>query len=409
MLPFFLNLNILYKATLIKIPVVLLFSIWTVGCQKPTSNTVFRIQPNEVAAFRTSAFCERIDYLVLEKNSKNPISTISDVIFKNGIYYISDEVSNVLTAYNEQGEFIFEIDELGYGFGKYMEITDLFVEDCIYVLCRTERKIIQYDIDTGDVIAETKLPLYIDGLRSLEKNTYISYSSTGGEITKNGRKAAIGKFIGDSIYKIEKSFGDNYPQYSFPSKHYFSSTDNNGYLLLNPSDSIYAYANGKVIVKYTLDFGVLQLPKEKQTLQNTPANREFLQQSPYVIFKDNLVDTQYFLFMSFIQGSTREIKYLLYNKRSAQGVHTSSIINDLESAKPYNFPQFKKDNNTVISVVELDLIKYYYNRILPIKEQAVQSMGENKFHQLNSFYKKCLKNAQPVLVISHLKTGASSL
>lgn len=367
-------------------------------------NAEITIEPERESSIVLSTFSDSIRYIPLQAPDSVIVGEITDVFFKNGRYYCADVSTDVIHVFDQNGNYDFQINAYGSGPGEYESLTDVFIDDYIYVLSRSQKKIIRFGLD-GMARDQLKLPVYVEAFRPIKAGVYLTYSSTGGHLTENGRQAGIGLLESKATgvdYNVVSSFGGDYAPFGSMQRQYFSQSEN-GFLLLNPTDIVYGYDGGDISERYAFDFGNIAMPVAYQQLANNPGNHERLRNTEFVIHKDYLLETEDFVLTRFLQGDSPIMNYLMYNKETGKARYAGEIKNDLQGLFPYEFPMFKKSEYEAISVISPEVLEAYQQEIDKQKMELTEYLGEEKMAEVDDFYHRSMKNGNPVLVITQLK------
>lgn len=364
------------------------------------------IEPSEIDELNVSSFAQKTEYVFLNTPDTVLVAAVSGVRYHLGRYYCIDRIRETINVFDESGNFLFQIDNAGQGPGQYANLTDVYVDDLIYILSRSSKRILRYSLD-GQPLDQLKLSMFIESIYPIDHKTYLTYSSTGGKISTKGRQAGIGKLEiqnGELVYEVISSFGGDFAAYGSMQSEYFSeAADATGPLLLNPSDTIYQLSEGEVLPRYVIDFGHLALPAEWKVMRNTPANAQRLLGSSFVVHKDQLIEHADYLFLRFLQGNIQEMNYLILDKASGISLFSKVLNNDLNGLIPYEFPISGKTSQELISVISPELLEQYYQAIAAQKEGIINGMGAEAYTEAEEFYAKALASENPVIVITTLK------
>ena len=405
-----------YIKSTIKINIIICLSLFCVvaSCkEKHKDSNEFEgasqiIKPLEKDEILPSSFLDSVSYIPLD--SKNFITHISELQYKNNRYYIVDDISKKLAVFDSVGHALFEIDAVGRGPGEYTEIQDFYVTDeHIVILSRELKKIITYDLE-GIVLEDVYIDDYIDGLRPIGSG-YITYSTIGIRSSKDERPPGITELVLSPEKHINKPlqvFGGSYAQYETHQHIHFTEGNDGSYLLLNPSDTIFSYKDDSLRVKYILDFGKKNIPKKHKELVNPPHNSEFPYREGYILNKDYLVETDDFVFLKFGYGMYRH--NLVYDKRRNKSFSSQYFgyeVSDISDLLYYSFPIFKKNDKHVVSVIYRESFEYILKRLEGNKDSREYRKtvlgGELEYNQYVKKLEELVENGNPVLAIGHLK------
>ncbi|MDH8702113.1 hypothetical protein M2138_001467 [Dysgonomonadaceae bacterium PH5-43] len=136
--------------------IAVLFMLTAMSCEKQTETEAttdnnFKIVDIDFSNEKDvyfSQIADSITYVQLETNKECLIGQITDVKYKNGIYYISDK-SYTIFLFDNKGKFISKLNKVGQGPGEYSYIQsfDVDTKGNIHILDLFTKKILVYTSD----------------------------------------------------------------------------------------------------------------------------------------------------------------------------------------------------------------------------------------------------------------------
>ena len=128
----------------------LLFSIIILSCSNSSTkdiNTII-INYDKTCNYPLSNFITNCNIVKLETSDSILTGDISDIEFHENNIIILDKKNNTVQIFNQKGEFIHQLSNLGRGPGEYLYLNDIATNSKgIYLLDYTQQKILHYDYD----------------------------------------------------------------------------------------------------------------------------------------------------------------------------------------------------------------------------------------------------------------------
>jgi hypothetical protein len=169
-----------------------------------SGTTDFRIDITNPANLSIKDMWDKIELVPLETTEECMISSLTDVVYRDNIYYVLDEQQSSLFLFSDDGKYINKIQRQGRGPGEYMMLYDFEINPFTgnIELLNPRGEILVYDRDCN-FIEKTSIPLrashFFTNLSPEEVILYSIYEDKKIHYLVRGC---------DSIYKSEYSFLD---------------------------------------------------------------------------------------------------------------------------------------------------------------------------------------------------------
>ena len=282
------------------------------------------------------------NYVRLETNKMSMFGEVGKlIIYKEKIYILDKKATKNIFVFNMEGRFQYELLKIGNGPGEVKDPVDFNIKnDNLYVLDRDFKKIFIYNLK-GKFIKDNRLDIRLLNFEFLNNGEIIALKELSG--IKNNKDA--GKLVHYSLKSSKVLCEFDIRQVAnhgnLKLDNVFSSHGNNVLYWEIFSNSIYNYTQGKIRIKYQIDFGrfnigddILKLPLEKKISQLT------IEKKKYAGIVDNIIDETGRLFFTFIHDS--EIYNVIYDKISKES-EVYLLIDKLKGIKTSRI--FTKTNN----------------------------------------------------------------
>jgi len=301
------------------------------------------------------------DIIKLKDDSSNVIGNIDKFICRNDRIYILDSYgSKSIFVFDETGELILKINNVGKGPGEYLYPTDFDINDNngeIHVLDSNQRKLIVYD-KRGIYVREIHLKFSPFSFAVTKDDKYIF--SLGNYPNDNLKKIIITDSNGNIIkYSKKVHINSEFKNLMLGEQKEIHHINNKIYITPLQQNKVYIYAQDEVAEKYTLDFGKYNLPEGIFPDDFTREDKiKKLMTSNYIYFISNFCETDnYLLFTSIVNN---KLIYFLYNKHDNATFCTSRIVDDILNIGFTNC--FTTDNNYIYGIFDsyhIELVKQY--------------------------------------------------
>jgi hypothetical protein len=369
---------------------ILLFAL-CVGCSKPSGDDrqdAVRLHPQQVVnVVPASELFEVLRYVPLQTTSDNLIGGINKLEYKNGKYYLYDEVTKSVSCYNRNGSFRFQISALGSGPGQYADV-DAFMlsEHFLYLADASKKKILQFDL-SGRFVSEHRFPYYYTSAAYIGSDRFVFYSGYHSNTDAEGNVVRDNIIITDAgFHPVSTSlpFSGSIQSTSILEKGRNFSLNGARVLFWYPfSDVIYSVSTDGVQEKFFIDFGSQQQAlREKMALAGSGArSSEIALDGGYCDILDAL-ETGTHLYFIYKQGAYYHMVF--FNKSNGSVRDLSQKImpgkppipysNDLDGV-PY-YPMLTSFGDTIVSYADaFQLIDS--GDSFPLLSSVVDSLDEN--------------------------------
>jgi hypothetical protein len=189
--------------------------------------------------------------LTLETNPESVIGSMSNLIMSDSAIYIFDRFdTKAVFKFNNQGDFIFKINNLGKGQDEYLQPSDFYIDNKnsnILIFDWFSKKMLVYSNNDGRYIENFSVP---DRFSSfvVSESSYYFYRTVPSEMNKNARMLLQINSNGKIISKHFKyaDYGRKRTAIEFSPKGNFSESDNNFKFYMSLCDTVYKLVNKSV-------------------------------------------------------------------------------------------------------------------------------------------------------------------
>ncbi|MDH7605943.1 MAG: 6-bladed beta-propeller, partial [Melioribacter sp.] len=242
---------------------ILFLIITSCGPKEKASNSLsiyFKLN-NEI--IKLSDISTVYDIIKLKDDSSNVIGNVDKLICRNGkIYTLDSYGSKSIFVFDETGELILKINNVGKGPGEYLYPNDFDINDYngeIHVLDTNHRKLIVYN-KKGVYVREIHIKFSPFSFAVTNDGKYIF--SLGNYPNDNLKKIIITDSNGNIIKYSEKvHINSEFKNLMLGEQKEIHHINNKIYITPSQQNKVYIYAQDEVAEKYTLDFGKYNLPK----------------------------------------------------------------------------------------------------------------------------------------------------
>lgn len=243
----------------------LLLAICT-GCasdKKKSNEPEYTLSLNETkSALVDTAFFQSVTVIPLEANDSSLIRSVDRIYKMDGVYYLFDHSLCKVFMYNERGNYLGQISDIGNGPGEYVQISDMAIDrkrKNIVLLCDRPYKVMYYTLK-GKFLKEISNSDYYDESVVNDGNIYCYKRGHKGDDRLLTYTYPF-TFQGDEVlyerpFFHTKSVGE---EYLFTNGNYLTVSDA-VYLTRPFENNIYTIDENGVHGKYTIDFKKHNLP-----------------------------------------------------------------------------------------------------------------------------------------------------
>jgi hypothetical protein len=257
-----------------------------IGCNKPATQdnmnqtvaTTINIVPQKATTtLKMSEIFASIEYIPLETPDEHLIGEIFDLlVFQDRFYIFDKEHTKSVFCFSHTGKFLYEINKIGNGPGEYTKIDRITINyDNKTLVLFANRKLLEFDLLSGDFLSESKTDLYSDDFAYIGDNSFAFYDDYKPSETEKGDIRHNLKIIKNKKIKHADLFFSAKVNYSSLISNYKSfQTDCRGNVIFLEAynDTLYHLFPDKVERKYYVDFGNMKKPKQFYSLMNSPAS-----------------------------------------------------------------------------------------------------------------------------------------
>lgn len=309
------------------------------------------IDPPQLKFAEYSDLIDSVRYVKLELNDDYPISNICKVALHDSLLYVLNGSSNLL-VYNRKGKFLFKIAEHGTGPNEYIQLTDFSCNSDLSIIDLFDaggRKILRYNMYTGEFIQAFSLKKFVYYGMILAENKYLCYDNSTDYFEMDlGEKDKC-----DIIKKVANSY--DYGMVS--ADHLFKHPNGELGIFCLSDNTIYNFDNGKISPKYTISFKdyltLADFTKEDLTNDHAKFENEGITLASVKDF-DDWIYVRY--------GIEREKQFytFLYNKHSEKHYDFRGAIHFPGFMFPYPVAQECIDDCLILTSNNIPMTNYGY-------------------------------------------------
>lgn len=289
-----------------------------------TAPVELKIEPE---AIQTAYDLNKFEFIPLEFNDLSLVGAIDKLIVeKDKIYILDKEIAKSVLCFSITGKFLFKINSIGDGEGKFSKPFDLVLfNESLQILDKIQKKILVFDLE-GNYKHEKPIPFEEQVVNFFPLNQdftafHMDGRSFGSEETDFIR--VLGNKDSTSTIQGVTDIGST-DAYQIPIE--FSKHDGEVSFLHAWTDTIYKISEEKIEPAYLLNFGANRLDEKVKKLPLMDM-RKFIMENPYVFNAANLVENDKYLSFQWVWSeegfaNSEEQKYVsYYNKRTMRLVH----------------------------------------------------------------------------------------
>ena len=263
------------------------------GCTKNTPRDVNLLSKHSIPIDVTQmdfisydSLVSSIEFIPLETNTKCLLDEITDIAFGKDLVLINSFRQPVF-CFDKNGNFKFQLGDLGIGPGEYQEINGISVENGnIYMYDSRNGTMIIYDEISGDYLKQIKFPIiyakahvlngYVYASESLDKYRLVSFPLNDLKVVK------------ELYFSEEELLG------SYKLRKKITRSDNRLFWTNPLTGDVYELKNGNMTLFISLDFGKNALPSEN--LKEKVKEPKYAQQIGDFLIKDSLIHLTYYCY-----------------------------------------------------------------------------------------------------------------
>lgn len=349
--------------------------------------------PNSESEVKFHDFFSSSQIISLETNKESLIGTISRISVSKRIIYILDKQTNTVFIFNERGNFLNKIHDIGKGNGEYIGLMDFAVDEKnsqLILYCHRPYKILYYDLK-GRFIKEQRLNdlfrniavsdsgvLFLNSQKSKDYSLFINKSSS----SVDNMEAFLPLSKKGILFEL---YGTYYP---------YMVKDKNIHIFFPYSNIVYEFKDEKLTAKYSVDFGDKNLPESMFDGSKSPGD----------IFKYSTDNDMGFAISNFKEN--RDYVYfsygknvkVIYSKKTKISKSFSHIFNEKEFLLFSNYFAHDGDDNNLISIYGAEEFKRHLDSFK--KDSETWAKVPESLKKLGSMVNE---NDNPLLIINTLK------
>ncbi len=267
-----------------------------------------------------------VDFVPLETLDNNLIGKIDKVIiFEDKIYVLDSRYTKKIWVFTSGGKFICSIGHYGRGPGEYISLVDFIIDEYekkLLVLDNKMRKVISYNLSSGDYIDELKINFVASGFSKVDENTLSFYSNH--QPTQNGNQHLVANLnLEEKSYKwfINKDEYDT----MIGTKNPMCQSEGLNFISFF-KDTVYRIMPDTVVPHIVFDFGKYKISKEKlKSIKKSNELIHLLQSGYWIYGVENIVENQRFLTFDFKLGNS--LVQVVYSKNTGSYYYGKGIDN----------------------------------------------------------------------------------
>ncbi|WP_339926418.1 6-bladed beta-propeller [uncultured Cyclobacterium sp.] len=265
----------------------------------------------------------KFDLVPLELNDLSLVGAIDKLIVeKDKLFILDKEVTKSVFCFSTAGKFLFKINNIGEGDGKFSKPFDLnLFNESLQILDIIQKKILVFDLE-GNYKHEKPVPFEEQVVNFFPINQdFTAYHMDGRSF--GSEETDFIRVLGnkDSTISIQgvSDIGST-DAYQVPIE--FSQHDGNVRFLHAWTDTIYNISEKGIEADYILNFGADRLDKKVKKLPLMDM-RKFIMGNPYVFNAANLVENEEYLSFQWTRSvagyaNSEDQTYVSYYRKSTE-------------------------------------------------------------------------------------------
>ena len=309
-------------------------------------NTII-INYDKTCNYPLSNFITNCNIVKLETSDSILTGDISDIEFHENNIIILDKKNNTAQVFNQKGEFIHQLSNLGRGPGEYLYLNDIATNSQgIYLLDYTQQKILHYDYD-WKFQKDLYFPFYVSEINCIHDKIML-YTE------RNGEKEDYQFYLADNCGKILNRYlprNNNWGNNTFIPSNVFTQNNNSFIFAPRFNNTLYTLHDTIATPIYTLNFRDKTFPEERTNITKYDINDN---KFPYIVRRNIFLCNNYLLIDYVYQDKRNFYLYDMNSHKSQNGYITNDLITDFRF-----FPQIVKDNKIIDWIDAASLIEYF--------------------------------------------------
>lgn len=267
----------------------------------------------------SNSIIKEIDFIPLETNPLCLISNIRKIIPYNGKFYILDSNRlNGILIFDAKGKYLKKIGEVGRGSGEFLSLNDFVIDsnnEQALILDSQLKKVIKFDLKTGEFQGEIKLDFWASNMLKLQDNSLAFF-------LKNEKSSELSDFSikviniknNTNLNLLEKDEYDTNISYPIC---FFQSIKS----LYAPflKETVYFFKKNNVIQPYIhFNFGDYKIPEDelrKSRKLGLAATQKLLYGGKWIFGAENIFENDEYLTFNIVNKGVHT--HAIYSKKSA--------------------------------------------------------------------------------------------
>ncbi len=312
---------------------------------------------------------KKVMYIPLETDSQCLISRIDQLFVGSEGIYILDGMQKDIFKFSLDGKFINKIGETGRGPGEFLNPVHFVIDEkqnVIHINDRRQMKILRYSLD-GEFIDEIRTNIYFTLFLTAGNNEYWIYM-VNEQFNKDELTSLNFLKINKYGKVIDEVYGVNYIPLAWCDGTKISDhqTGVQYSFVLSLNENIYSFEDGKIKIKYKIDFQQANLNDEKlkRFSHKFEDRRKNLEMAEKLWTKTargyhHFIETEKWIYFMYSLNGKGSI--VLYNKETNNTIELPKLVYNKNGWETFFQCQFAKGNSLYSAIYPLTLINLFDN------------------------------------------------
>jgi len=288
----------------------------------------------------TSDLYDTMSYIPLETNPDCMIGTISQLLFIDNKFIISDDnTAKSIFVFDSKGKFLNKIGRQGRGPQEFDSPNDIVFNKYrneLIIWSNNDKKLLTYKPD-GSFVSEVKLDWRIYALSVLDENTLILYfnNMVNTNIAKGEEYNFVCIDLKGNVISRQVPFDSNNDKFSGPCQFSFEKYNDSLRFFYPYQNTIFNVYQDSLVPKYFINYGKQNIPKDftkGKTWRET--NDELKKLDIAILSRFMETDSILYLGTSYKKYAFNNIYNSVYFKKSGTIITSSLVINVLSTIFP---------------------------------------------------------------------------
>lgn len=308
-----------------------------------------------------------VRFVALQTNPNCFVGQINELLLApNRIICVSNIVDQVVTIFNDKGNFINKIENIGKGPNEYLSISRVQIDYCnsnIVLFDYNAKKLLRYDFD-GNHISTREVFFYFSDYVFSKKSSHVFFSTdieSNMHIEPISSKRIICAREERKLVYASIDLPDEFVFVHYGIRNFYHNDETILYIP-NFSDTIYAIDSTKIMARYNIKH-------RGRNLEFKDCNLKYFNNFDYNFLKDDVfhlvgpvLETKNYLYLEFRQGT--KSFYSIYDKILKLTETGFIIARDLKIAPVYGYPIGVYDGNFVATINAVEIIEAFKNKLI---------------------------------------------